>query len=116
MGAAGANFLNAVVLIGAAMWAYLPVADPSVTVLIPAAFGVVLMTCTPGLRRENKVVAHVAALLTLVVLVALVVPLRGALSKEETLPVLRVSAMMLTSAVALGMFIRFFVAARRARG
>ena len=44
----------------------------SPTALIPVGFGVILLLCTIGLKKENKIIAHVAVLLTLVILVALV--------------------------------------------
>ena len=108
-----ASLINAVVLIGCSAWAY--VGASSFTALIPAAFGVALLACYPGVKAENKVIAHIAVLLTLVVLVALVMPLRGAIARGDTLSLIRVAAMMATSAIAIVYFIKSFRDARRAR-
>ena len=34
----------------------------SPTALIPVGFGTVLILCTPGVKKQNKVIAHVAVL------------------------------------------------------
>ena len=108
-----ASLINAVVLIGCSAWAYLGAS--SFPALIPAAFGIALLACYPGVKAENKVIAHIAVLLTLVVLVALVMPLRGAIARGDTLSLIRVAAMMATSAFAIVYFIKSFRDARRAR-
>lgn len=114
-GAPIANLLNALVLITMPIWAYLTSDNPSFTALIPAGFGLALILCQPGVKSENKAIAHVAVLLTLVVLVALVMPMRGAIGREDPLAIVRVGLMMLTSVVAMIAFIRSFIAARKAR-
>ena len=40
------------------------------TAFIPVGFGVMLLACS-GVKAQNKVVAHIAVLLTLLILVAL---------------------------------------------
>ncbi|MEM7431071.1 MAG: hypothetical protein AAF351_03925 [Pseudomonadota bacterium] len=110
-----ASLINAVVLIAMSAWAYLASDTPSVTAFIPAAFGVLLLACLPGVKAENKIVAHIAVLLTLVVLVALFMPLRGAIGREDTLAIVRVGLMMATTAFALAMFIKSFIDVRRNR-
>ena len=64
-------------------WGYLSSASPSPTALIPLFFGVALLLCYPGIKKENKIIAHVAVLLTLIVLVALFMPLKGAIGIEK---------------------------------
>ncbi|MEM9148749.1 MAG: hypothetical protein AAGC57_21595 [Pseudomonadota bacterium] len=109
-----ASMINAVVLIACSAWAYLGGAG-SLTALIPAGFGVALLACHGGVRAENKGIAHIAVVLTLVVLIALVMPLRGALGRGDMLGGVRVGLMMLTSAVAMVFFVKSFVDARRSR-
>ena len=70
MNSSNANILNSVCLIIIGLWGYLEVTSP--TALIPVGFGVALLLCVPGLKKENKVVAHIAVLLTLIILLALV--------------------------------------------
>ena len=75
----------------------------------------VLLVCVPGLQKENKVVAHISVLLTLLILIALVMPLMGALGREDNKAVIRVSIMIFATAVALISFIRSFIEARKMR-
>ncbi|MEM1415685.1 MAG: hypothetical protein AAGH15_12330 [Myxococcota bacterium] len=115
MTAHAASLLNALTLIAMSLWGYFSSDDPSPTAFIPAVFGAVLLACNPGLKKENKVAAHVAVLLTFLLLFALVMPLRGALGRGDMLAVLRVGLMLLTTALAFGFFIKSFRDARKAR-
>lgn len=115
MNAAVANLINAVVLIAVSAWAYVASDAPSLTALIPAAFGVALVLCTPGVRAENKVIAHVAVLLVLIVFVALFMPLGGAFGRGDGAAILRTVIMMATSILAMVFFIKSFRDARKAR-
>ncbi|MEL6864652.1 MAG: hypothetical protein AAFP19_09540 [Bacteroidota bacterium] len=108
-----ANLLNAAVLILMGLWGYME--TNSGTAFIPVGFGVVLALCTPGVRSENKIVAHVAVLLTLLMLLALLgMRLPKALPKGGA-GLYRTLAMILTSVLAMVAFIRSFIAARKAR-
>ncbi|MEO0324491.1 MAG: hypothetical protein AAF447_16130 [Myxococcota bacterium] len=110
-----ASLINAVTLIAMSLWGYFSSDAPSPTAFIPAAFGVVLLACNPGLKKENKVAAHVAVGLTFLLIFALVTPLRGALGRGDTLAVVRVGLMLVTTALAFGAFVQSFRAARKAR-
>ncbi|MEM6734357.1 MAG: hypothetical protein AAF658_22525, partial [Myxococcota bacterium] len=85
-----ASLLNALVLIAMSAWAYLSSDSPSATALSPAGFGAVLLLCFPGVKSENKVIAHIAVVLTLVVLLARFMPLFGAIGRGDALAVVRV--------------------------
>ena len=54
-----ANILNSICLIGIGLWGYLE--SSSGTAIIPVVFGCALLFCAPGLKKENKVIAHIAA-------------------------------------------------------
>ena len=110
-----ASLLNALVLIAFSAWAYLASASAPLTALIPAAFGVALLLCYPGVKSQNKVIAHIAVLLTLVILVALFMPLTGAIGRGDTLAVVRLVIMLATTAIALVFFVKSFIDARRGR-
>ncbi len=111
-----ANLLNAFVLILMSLWGYFSAGEgASFTAFIPAAFGLVFLICTPMLKKENKAVAHIVVLLTLLVILALTMPLKSQITKEDTMGILRISLMMLTSVLAMIAFIRSFIAARKAR-
>ncbi len=109
------NFINAIFLIGLSSWGYFSSENPSKTALIPAIIGIILLVCTPGVKKENKVIAHVAVLLTFIVLLGLVKPLLGALERDNNLAVIRVCIMMFTTVFALITFIRNFIDVRKKR-
>ena len=110
-----ASLINAVILIGFGLWAYLGSETPSKTALIPVVIGGVILSLYKGVKKENKIVAHIAVLLTLLILGGLVKPLTAGIGREDGLAVMRVSVMMASTLVALVFFIKSFIAARRAR-
>ncbi|MEM7271028.1 MAG: hypothetical protein AAF401_17450 [Pseudomonadota bacterium] len=110
-----ASLINALVLIVVSAWGYFAPDKSSLTALIPAAFGLAILLCNPGVKAENKIIAHIAVLLTVVVLIALVMPLRGALERESIAGVLRVGLMMAFCVFAVVYFIKSFRDARRNR-
>jgi hypothetical protein len=110
-----ASLVNALVLVAFGLWAYFGSETPSKTAFIPVGFGLVILSLHKGIKKEDKIVAHIAVLLTLVILVALVKPLTAAIGRSDSLAVVRVAVMMLSTAVALFFFVKSFVDVRRAR-
>ena len=110
-----ASFMNAVVLIGFGMWGYLGSETPSKTALIPVVFGMLILSLYRGVKKENKIVAHIAVLLTLLILGGLTKPLMAAIGRDDGAAIMRVSVMILSSLFALAFFIKSFVDVRRAR-
>ena len=110
-----ANLLNATALIILPMWAYFTSETPSITALIPSFIGAILLLCTVGIKRENKNIAHIAVVLTLLALLGLIKPLLGAMSREDFIAVMRVSIMILTGVLALVTFIKSFIRNRKAK-
>jgi len=114
MNAANANLLNATTLILMSIWGYK--ATGSHTALIPLAFGAILFYFTNSIRSHNKAVSHIAIVLTLVVLGALV-GMRLPKSLDQGGPGLyRVLAMIFTGVLAMIFFIKSFIDARKAKG
>jgi len=105
------NTLNSIVLIALGLWGYIDVQSP--TALIPVGFGVILLLCANGLKKENKIISHVAVLLTLVILVALVGMRLPKSLVSGGLGLVRVSAMILTSILSMVAFVLSFIKARR---
>ena len=106
------NFYNSLVLILVGLWGFIDV-DYSPTALIPVFFGVILLLCTKGVKKENKVIAHIAVLFTLLILVALVgMRLPKSLESGGT-GLYRVIAMIITCGLAMISFIQSFIAARK---
>ena len=105
------NILNSIVLISLGLWGYFDVQAP--TALIPVGFGVILLLCTIGLIKENKIIAHVAVLLTLVILVALVGMRLPKSLNSGGVGLFRVIAMIATSVLSMVAFVLSFIKARR---
>lgn len=110
-----ASLINALILIGFGLWAYFGSETPSKTALIPVGFGVVILALYKGVKKEDKIAAHIAVLLTLLVLGGLVKPLLGALDRNDGLSTGRVGVMIVSTLVALFFFIKSFRDVRRAR-
>ena len=108
------NVLNSIVLISLGLWGYIDYTDiQSPTALIPVGFGVILLLCTIGLKKENKIIAHVAVLLTLVILVALVGMRLPKSLDSGGVGLFRVIAMIATSVLSMVAFVLSFIKARR---
>ena len=114
-----ANLLNSITLILMPLWAYLKFEgtldkpEQSITAFIPLFFGVVLLLCNGGVKKENKIIAHIAVLVTLIALLGLTMPLKAAVADGRTLSIIRVAAMLLTGSLAMISFIKSFIAARK---
>ncbi len=115
MKAYSVSLINAAILIVLAAWGYLSSDTPSITALIPATIGVLLILCNNGVKKENKVIAHIAVMLTLVILIGLIKPLTGAIGRNDMPAIFRVIAMLLSTAIALLYFIKSFRDARKNR-
>jgi len=115
MNAGNANLLNAVMLIAMSIWGYKSGGSP--TALIPLGFGAILVYFTNSIRNNNKTVAHIAVVLTLIILGMLagkVLP--GTIERGGGASMYRVIAMITTSAIAIIAFIKSFIDAKKAKG
>lgn len=110
-----ASLFNAIVLISLGVWAYFGSVTPSPTALIPVAIGAILLFLNKGIKAENKTIAHIAVLLTILVLVGLVKPLIGAIGRNDNLAIARVIIMILSTLIAMYYFVMSFINARKAR-
>ena len=112
-----ATIFNSAVLVVFGLCAYLNVAaeSRSTTLFIPVIFGVVLALLVPFFKKENKIVAHAVAGLTLLITIALIMPLIGSIGRDNMVAVFRVGVMMAVSLFALFVYIKSFIAVRRAR-
>ena len=106
------NFFNGLVLILVGLWGFIDV-DYSPTALIPVFFGVILLLCSNGVKNENKFIAHVAVLFTLLILVALVGMRLPKSLESGGAGLFRVIIMIITSSVSMISFIQSFIAARK---
>lgn len=110
-----ASLINAILLIGLSLWGYFSSETPSATALIPAFIGVALLVMNPGIKKQNKIIAHVAVILTLVILIGLIKPLTGAIGRADVAAEVRVAIMIISTVFALGAFVRSFMRNRKER-
>ena len=110
-----ANLINAGLLISMGLWAFFSAESRSVTILIPVFFGIVFALFTPAVKRENKVAAHIVVVLTVLIIVALFMPLKGSIGRDDMAAVFRVSMMLGGALFALAIFIKSFRDIRKAR-
>jgi len=107
------NLINAIALITLGLWGYIDSDTPSITALIPVFAGVILLALNKGVKNNNKIIGHVAVVVTLLVLIGLVKPFTGALSRDDFMAVARVSVMIITGLLAMVVFIKSFIDARK---
>ena len=107
------SLINSIVLISMGLWGYLESESRPITALIPVIVGVILLLINSGVKKENKIAAHVAVLLTLLIIIGLVKPFLGTLGRGNIVGILRVSAMIITSLWSMIIFVQSFISARK---
>jgi hypothetical protein len=109
------SLINSLVLVSMGLWGYFESDSRPITALIPVIVGVILLLINNGVKKENKIAAHVAVLLTLLIIIGLVKPFLGTLDRGNITGILRVSLMILTSLWAMITFIQSFISARKSK-
>ena len=115
MKASSSSLLNAIILISMGLWGYFESVSKAITALIPVIIGTILLLVNKGVKNENKALAHVAVLLTFLILLGLVKPLLGAFERENTYAIIRVLLMIISSLWTMISFIKSFISARKNR-
>ena len=116
-----ANLINSLTLILMPLWAYLTYEgtaekpEQSITALIPLFLGIILFLCNNGIKKENKVIAHIAVVVTFIALLGLFMPLKAAIAEDRTLSLVRVTIMLFTGMLAMITFVRSFIANRKSK-
>ncbi len=110
-----ANIALAILLIAISAWGYLSSETPSMTALIPGFFGIIFLALSGPFKKENKVVAHIIVVLTLLLVISLFMPLRGAIGRSDSMATARVGIMLAAGVFALVTYIRSFINARKER-
>lgn len=108
-----ASLINAATLIALSLWGYFSSDSPSITALIPTVIGVILLALNTGVKNGNKIIAHIAVFLTLIILFGLIKPLQGAIGRASYDSVIRVAIMVVTTILALIFFVKSFIDARK---
>ena len=110
-----ASLINAISLILIGGFGYLQSDTPSPTALIPVVVGGLLIIMNKGVKDENKIIAHIAVLLTFIMLLGLAMPLMGSVKRGDTQGTIRVIVMIFTTIGALFYFVKSFIDARKSR-
>ena len=110
MKAHSASRINAIILIVIGVWGYVESNSP--TSLIPFVIGLILLVLNKGVKSQNKVIAHIAVLLTLLSF-ANIMPLKSALEDGRNDAALRIIIMLTSSLYAMIYFVKSFIEARR---
>ena len=105
-----ASRINAIILIVIGAWGY--VESGSLTSNIPVFIGLVLLLLNKGIKNQNKLIAHIAVIVTLLSF-ANIMPLKGALEDGRNDAVLRVIIMLTSSFYEMIYFIKSFIEARK---
>ena len=113
MKASTSSLLNAIILISMGLWGYFESESKPITALIPVVIGLILLLVNKGVKNENKALAHVAVLLTFLILLGLIKPLMGAFERENAYAIIRVLLMIISSLWAMTSFIKSFISARK---
>jgi len=110
-----ANLMNAGVLIGVGLIGYFS-AGKAPTALIPVGFGALFLILHPWMKKDNKVVAHIVVVLTLLLILMLAgMPLRKAMANSNTGAMMRLGLMIVAGIVAMVSYIKSFRDVRKAR-
>ena len=107
------SLINSISLIALGGYGYLTSSSPSITALIPVIFGIAILSMNPGIKKDNKIIAHIAVLLTFIILLGLIMPLFGAVQRSDVGALVRVSTMLVTTVFAMIGFIQSFKKARQ---
>ena len=109
------SLINSFILITMGLWGYFESDSRPITALIPVIIGTILVAINNGLKKENKIIAHIAVLLTLIITIGLLKPFLGSLEKANFTGTIRVSLMIISSLWAMIVFIQSFIAARKSK-
>tara|TARA_B000000475_G_scaffold59939_1_gene47470 strand:+ start:200 stop:604 length:405 start_codon:yes stop_codon:yes gene_type:complete len=114
MNSKNGNIINSASLIIMGIWGFFEVS--SVTAFIPSIFGVLIFNCYLISRKNQKlniIFSHIAVLLTILILVALIGTRLPKSIDEGGWGLLRLLVMLGTSSFSITMFIKSFIEARQ---
>ena len=109
------SLINALILILLGSWGYVDSGMQAFTALIPEFVGLILVVVNKGVKNENKIAAHVAVLLTFLILLGLFRPFFSSIERNDTNATLRVGIMITSTIFAMVSFVRSFISARKQR-
>tara|TARA_Y100000766_G_scaffold282981_1_gene297511 strand:+ start:1303 stop:1671 length:369 start_codon:yes stop_codon:yes gene_type:complete len=115
-----ASLINSIILIIFGSLGFIATMDGDMnkSALVAPIFGLIILLLTPGMKKENKIVAHIVVLLTLMISLALIFPLYktfcpGPDSTFNIARFFRIGVMLISSVFAMVVYIKSFIQARR---
>lgn len=115
MKAHSANMINSIALVVLGLWDYLAMQTLASTNMIPVTGGILLLLFYDGVKREDKITAHIAVIITLLVFLSLIKPFVEAAEGSEIGAAIRYIIMLLTGLLAMVYFVKSFIDARKGR-
>ena len=109
-----ANIINSISLILMGIWGFFDLSSP--TALIPSMFGLLLLGCflfSYKKQNLNKIFAHIAIVLTLIILLSLVAMRLPKSIDDGGIGLIRVLIMISTSLFSIVIFVKSFVDMRK---
>jgi hypothetical protein len=104
------TLINAIVLVALGLWGYLAKSEPTTdATLIPMAFGLVFGIALPLYQEENRLISYLFLVLTLLLTIALWIPMVRAYQAEQTSELIRLSLMVLSCCLALFYYLVAFL-------
>jgi len=113
MKAHSANLINSVALVFIGLWDYIATQTLSSTNMVPIAAGIMLLFLYNGVKREDKITAHIAVVITLLAFLSLIKPLIDGVETSNMNVIIRNLILMLTGLLAMAYFVKSFIDARR---
>lgn len=93
--------INALVLIVFGLWGYFQSESPSPTAFIPVVLGVLLLFVNGGVKKQIGTSIIIALVISFATLGGLIMPLKGALGRDDSMAVLRVMVMIVSTITAI---------------
>lgn len=115
MKAHSANLINSISLVIIGLWDFVAIGGVASSNLIPVVAGVILLFLYAGIKKEDKIIAHIAVVITLLVVLSLIKPLIESIEGGNITPLIRSLILILTGLLAMAYFVKSFVDARRNR-
>jgi hypothetical protein len=115
MKAHSANLINSIALVVIGLWDYVAAQALSSSNMIPVAAGIILLFLYIGVKKEDKIIAHIAVVITLLVILSLIKPFVEAIESSDISLLIRNLILILTGILAMVYFVKSFIDARRNR-
>jgi len=109
------SMMNAFVLMIFGLWSFIGSETPSLPALIPIMTGAFLLSLIHGLRYGSKSAANISLVLTLLILIAMIVPFISALGLNDSAVSYRIGFMMVSCSIAIGFFLSKMIKIRKRR-